>query len=49
MTAKGQLEKAGRGIYRLPDSHGSEHESLIAIATKVPQAVFCLLTADIAG
>ncbi len=45
MTAKGQLEKAGRGIYRLPDSHGSEHESLIAIATKVPQAVFCLLTA----
>ena len=30
---------------RLPDSHGSEHESLITIATKVPQAVFCLLTA----
>ena len=45
MTANGQLEKAGRGIYRLPDSHGSEHESLITIATKVPQAVFCLLTA----
>ncbi len=45
MTASGQLEKAGRGIYRLPDSHGSEHESLITIATKVPQAVFCLLTA----
>ena len=45
MTANGQLEKTGRGIYRLPDSHGSEHESLITIATKVPQAVFCLLTA----
>jgi predicted transcriptional regulator of viral defense system len=45
MTASGQLEKAGRGIYRLPDRHGSEHESLITIATKVPQAVFCLLTA----
>ncbi|MDP2828047.1 MAG: type IV toxin-antitoxin system AbiEi family antitoxin domain-containing protein [Sulfuricellaceae bacterium] len=45
MTANGQLEKAGRGIYRLPDNHGSEHESLITIATKVPQAVFCLLTA----
>ena len=45
MTAKGQLEKLSRGIYRLPDSQGSEHESLATIATKVPQAVFCLLTA----
>lgn len=45
MTAKGLLEKAGRGIYRLPDSQGSEHESLIAVATRVPQAVFCLLSA----
>jgi len=45
MMANGQLEKIGRGIYRLPDSHGSEHESLITIATKVPQAIFCLLTA----
>lgn len=45
MTANGQLEKAGRGIYRLPDSPGSEHESLATIATKVPQAVFCLLSA----
>ena len=45
MTANGQLEKAGRGIYRLPDSTGSEHESLATIATKVPQAVFCLLSA----
>ena len=45
MTANGLLEKAGRGIYRLPGNQGSEHESLVAIATKVPQAVFCLLTA----
>lgn len=45
MTAKGQLEKAGRGLYRLPDEPGSEHESLIAVALKVPKAVFCLLTA----
>jgi predicted transcriptional regulator of viral defense system len=45
MTANGQLERAGRGIYRLPDSPGSEHESLATIATKVPQAVFCLLSA----
>lgn len=45
MTAKGLLERVGRGIYRLPESPGSEHESLIAIATKVPQAVFCLMSA----
>ena len=44
MSTAGQLEKVGRGLYRLP-SEGSEHESLAAIATKVPQAVFCLLTA----
>ena len=45
MTANGLLEKAGRGIYRLPGNPGSEHESLVTIATKVPQAMFCLLTA----
>ena len=45
MTAAGLLEKIGRGLYRLPESQGSEHESLVTVATKVPQAVFCLLTA----
>jgi predicted transcriptional regulator of viral defense system len=45
LTATGQLEKVGRGLYRLPAAQVSEFESLGAIATKVPQAVFCLLTA----
>ncbi len=45
MTASGQLEKVGRGLYRLPGAHASEHETLITVATKVPQSVFCLLTA----
>jgi predicted transcriptional regulator of viral defense system len=45
LTAAGLLEKIGRGLYRLPDGQGSEFENLAAIATKVPQAVFCLLTA----
>jgi predicted transcriptional regulator of viral defense system len=45
LTAAGQLERIGRGLYRLPDTPSSEHESLVTIATKVPQAVFCLLTA----
>lgn len=45
LTAAGLLDKVGRGLYRLPSHPGSEHESLTAITTKVPQAVFCLLTA----
>jgi predicted transcriptional regulator of viral defense system len=45
LAAAGLLDKVGRGLYRLPGHPGSEHEGLAAIATKVPQAVFCLLTA----
>lgn len=45
MTASGQLERAARGLYRLPDTPGSEHEGLTTIAAKVPQAVICLLSA----
>lgn len=45
LTTSGQLERVGRGLYRLPGSAVSEHESLATIAVKVPQAVFCLLTA----
>lgn len=45
LTASGKLEKAGRGLYRLPEGVTSEDESLALVATRVPQAVFCLLTA----
>lgn len=45
LTAAGLLERTGRGLYRLPDAHVAEHESLVTVATRVPQAVFCLLTA----
>ncbi len=45
LTAAGLLDKVGRGLYRLPHHPGSEHEGLVSVATKVPQAVFCLLTA----
>ncbi len=45
LTASGELEKVARGLYRLPDAPVSEQESLVTIAVKVPQAVFCLLTA----
>jgi predicted transcriptional regulator of viral defense system len=45
LMASGQLEKVGRGLYRLPQAPMSADESLAAVAIKVPQAVFCLLTA----
>lgn len=45
LMASGQLEKVGRGLYQLPGSNKSEHETLATIAAKVPQAVFCLLSA----
>ena len=45
LSAAGLLEKIGRGLYRLPDAQISEFDSLATVATKVPQAVFCLLTA----
>ena len=45
LTSAGLLDKVGRGLYRQPGQPGSEHESLAAVAARVPQAVFCLLTA----
>ena len=45
LTASGQMKRVGRGLYRLPGSAQSEYESLATVAVKVPQAVFCLLTA----
>jgi len=45
LTAAGLLQRVERGLYRLPDAQVSEFESMVTIATKAPQAVFCLLTA----
>ena len=45
LVTSGKLEKISRGIYRLPDAHGTEHETLASIAIRLPHAVFCLLTA----
>lgn len=45
LVSSGALERVARGVYRLPGKQGAEHESLATIAVKVPQAVFCLLTA----
>ena len=45
LSASGLLEKIGRGLYRVPGTATSEYESLSQVAARVPQAVFCLLTA----
>jgi len=45
LVAAGELERVGRGLYRLPNARTSEYESLATVAAKVPDAVFCLLTA----
>ena len=45
LIAAGLLDRVGRGLYRLPNHPVSEHESLVVVAAKAPQAVFCLLTA----
>lgn len=45
LVARGELERVGRGLYRLANSDLSENETLAQVAVRVPQAVFCLLTA----
>lgn len=45
MTNSGELFRAGRGVYRLSDSEGTEHEQLAIISTRTPHAVICLLSA----
>lgn len=45
LVANQQLQQAGRGLYCLPGKEFTEKESLLVIATRVPQAIFCLFTA----
>lgn len=45
LIATGQLERAGRGLYRRPSAAMSESESMVTVATRVPKAIFCLMTA----
>ena len=41
----GVLVRVGRGLYATADHSPSEHHSLVQVAKRVPNAVFCLLTA----
>lgn len=45
LVRAGDLERVGRGLYRLPDTPQSEHDALLLVAAAVPRAVICLLSA----
>jgi predicted transcriptional regulator of viral defense system len=41
----GKLQRITRGNYSLPNSHATEHQSLVEVCRRVPKAVVCLLSA----
>lgn len=41
----GKLQRVTRGLYSLPDSPMTDHQSLIEVCRRVPKAVVCLLSA----
>jgi predicted transcriptional regulator of viral defense system len=45
LVAEGALERVGRGRYRSPKAHISEHHGLALTAAAVPRGVVCLLSA----
>ena len=45
MQARGEIERLGRGLYALPGTGATLHQSLVEVAKRVPKAVACLLTA----
>jgi hypothetical protein len=45
MVAAGQLARSSRGVYTLPDDAISGQRTSVDVATRLPSAVLCLLTA----
>ena len=45
LTAGGQLEQVGRGLYQLSEADPIGDTGLVTVAVKSPNCVFCLLTA----
>ena len=45
LEQSGKLQRVARGLYSLPDSPVTEHQSLIEVCRRVPKAVVCLLSA----
>lgn len=45
LLRRGQVERVGRGLYTLPRTAGTEHQSLVEACKQVPRGVICLLSA----
>lgn len=45
LTNRGVLERAARGVYLTSEASRSPYRDLLIVATRVPNGVFCLLTA----
>ena len=45
LCAVGKLQRIGRGLYVLPDSHITENHSLAEACKRIPNGVVCLLSA----
>lgn len=45
LVARGEAEKAGPGLYRLSDVDATETETIAMVASAVPHAIVCLLSA----
>ena len=45
LVTRGVLEQISRGLYRVAERAPNEHFTMLAVTTRVPQAVICLLTA----
>ena len=44
-VATGELKRVARGLYSLPGHAGGEHQTLVLVARRAPDTLFCLLTA----
>src|SRR2546423_1402517 len=45
LSDRGDIERLGRGLYRLPDAELTPHHSLAEVCKRVPLAVICLSSA----
>jgi predicted transcriptional regulator of viral defense system len=45
MVAEGRVERVGSGLYRLADVEATEMETVAMVASAVPRAIVCLLSA----
>lgn len=45
MVAEGHIERVGPGLYRLADVEATEMETIAMVASAVPHAIVCLLSA----